>query len=156
VRIEAPGRTPLERRLRLDTGDTLMLAATLGEAPTPARFRPAAHTLLALGLAAAGGGAVLGTLSLNDRREWEARCIEPISNMAGAAARCANDRDDYLRLSRVADGLYGVAGAALLTSVVLYAVGRSREGQRSSASLAVGPTRGGAMAAVAVPLGGTR
>ncbi len=150
VRIEAPGRTPLERRLRLDPGETLMLAATLGEGPTPARFRPAAHTLLALGLAAGAAGAGVGVVGLRERDDYEARCFP------NGGAGCVAQRADVDRFADVADGLFVAGGALALTAIVLYVVGRKRPGTRGNASLAAAIAPGTAVATARFELGAPR
>ena len=123
-------------------GDAVVERGDAPEAPSP--FTP--RRKLALGVAAGGvvvaGVAVgLGLSAQGLRNDAVAGCPASACSPAGAAdARAKNDRARSRAM--LANVGFGVAGAAVITGVVLWLTGKPEVADASDASLAIAPQLG--------------
>jgi PEGA domain len=152
VALQVEGHAPLMKRIEVKPGEDTRLALNLtplasgpGAAREPNFFTRRLWTWVAAGtaLAALGAGIGVGVSANADYEEYELSCNE-------AHNYCSELGDRVDTKDRVANAMFGVAGAAAAAAVVLYFVeGRaSTQGHEKRASGAsrvralVGPTGG--------------
>jgi hypothetical protein len=82
-----------------------------------------------VGVAGVGLGAAAGVLAMNDKNIVESECIGPACSARGKEA--ADRGKTEALVSTVA---FGVGGAALVTTVILYLVDRAQGGRSHSAA----------------------
>lgn len=142
VEVRATGRLPWRARVALLRGLKKTLRPILPLVKAKRTYRLWGWVTLGMAAVAAGAGGVFGGL--------ENKTFEKVRDRRTATRAALNDLVDKGKLYRnVALGLYGLAGAALVTSVVLFVYERRGEHPKGRPlPLAVTPTERGSGLAV--------
>jgi hypothetical protein len=146
MRIEAPGRPPVEQQVRVDAGEERRVAVTL-----PPRFASSidadveASTWTALdtwgtvgvtsGAAMLAGGVTLLVLAERDRSDFEATTQGPLPARGMSRADALELQETVELESALGIGLTAAGGAALATGIVLLLIDDEPESDGPSVRL---------------------